>query len=352
MRDRTRNVLVGLTVLIALLVLGGMLIVFREVPAFLQPGYMVKVRLPHSSGLTAGADVEMAGKRIGRVTEVEFTEADPRLGVTVTALIHDEHRIPGTVNPYVVSRGLGGGAVLEFRVDDLEPGASRELEWLPTDRVLTLTPPEGARPGGGLIPPELLADVRLTMASFRKVADNLNAFIGPPPEPDGPDGQPTTAPARRANLHVTIAKLDKALEAVNTIVGDRENQENIREALNDFRTAAAAMNDAMAEVHATAEEARAGLRRTTTQAAAISGKFETVAQRLVEDADRLGVLLETLNVAAEKLSSDTGTAGKLLNDPKLYNELVDTTEELQRTLQSVRELMREWRRRGVKLKLP
>jgi len=76
MKERTRNLLVGLTVMVALVVMGGMILVFQELPGFLQMGYRVKLRFPGASGITEGSDVLLAGRRIGRVTHVEFTDGD------------------------------------------------------------------------------------------------------------------------------------------------------------------------------------------------------------------------------------------------------------------------------------
>ena len=123
MKERTRNVLVGLTVLVALVVLGGMIIIFQELPDFLRLGYPVKIRFPSGSGLATGSDVMLVGQRVGRVTDVEFTDGDARKGVTVTAMIDRDVNVPGKVNAYVRSRGFTGNAIIDMVADGKSPGA-------------------------------------------------------------------------------------------------------------------------------------------------------------------------------------------------------------------------------------
>ena len=262
-------------------------------------------------------------------------------------VIKRKYRVPGDVNPYIRGRGLAGGAMLELRSDGREPGASRgqQMQWLPQkkDEVVTLRPPKDAPSGPpSIIPPELTRDVRAAMQSFSKVAEGLNTFIAPP------DGAPTTRPA---NLHVTMAKLDRAMDAVNAILGDQDSQDNIKGAFAGMKAAAEATRLTMKEMRALASEARTSVGKITTRATATAARFDKLAGRLVEDADHLGKLLTALSKAAEKLSTDEGTAGKLLTDPKLYNDLLDTAAQLKAALTTLRELLQQWKSRGLTIRM-
>ena len=46
-----------------------------------------------------------------------------------------------------------------------------------------------------------------------------------------------------------------------------------------------------------------------------------------------------------------GTAGKFLNDPQLYNELLESARQLNQTLSDVQTTIRQWREGGVPWKL-
>jgi phospholipid/cholesterol/gamma-HCH transport system substrate-binding protein len=180
------------------------------------------------------------------------------------------------------------------------------------------------------------------MKSFSKLAEGLNTFIAPP------DGAATTRPA---NLHVTMAKLDRAMDAVNAILGDKDSQDNIKGAFAGMKAAADATRQTMKEMHALASEARASVGKITTRATATATRFDKLAGRLVEDADHLGKLLMALSKAADKLSTDEGTVGKLLTDPKLYNDLLETTGQLKAALTTLRELLQQWKAGGLTIRM-
>ena len=345
MREKTRNFLVGLTVMVSLVLLCGMIVIFRELPGFMRLGYEVRAIFPDSGGISSGSDIVLKGMRIGRVAEVKYTDDDPRKDVTLVLVIKRKYRIPGDVNPYIRGRGLAGGAVLELRSDGQEPGASRgrQMQWLPQDEVATLHPPKDAPSGPpSIIPADLTRDIRAAMKSFSKLSQGLNTFIAPPD---------ATATTRPANLHVTMAKLDRAMDAVNAILGDKDSQDNIKGAFAGMKVAADATRKTMKEMQALASEARASVGKITTRATATATKFDKLASRLIEDADHLGKLLTALSKAADKLSTGEGTAGKLLTDPKLYNDLLETTGQLKAALTTLRELLQQWKTGGLTIRM-
>jgi phospholipid/cholesterol/gamma-HCH transport system substrate-binding protein len=355
MREKTRNLLIGTTVLIALALLGGMILIFQELPAFMQVGYEVRATMGEAGGVTPGADVVLAGKRIGRVTDVQFTDGDARKGVTFTIIIKSDFDVPGDVNPYLQSRGFAGGSTIELRSDGREPGASRgrQLQWLPRDRVLTLLPPPDAPSGGsGLLPADLVADVRATLAGVRSLTENLNAFLAPPaPAPSAPTGTAPAEAAQPANLHRTVARLDAALDDFHAVLGDAENQENIKAALAGFKAAAAAMAEAMGEVRAMADDARQAVGKLSGTAGKTAEGFDRLAAKLVDDADRIGKLLTTLTAAAEKLNAADGSAGKFLNDPRLYNDLADAAAGIKNASINFQALLEKWKAEGIEIKI-
>ncbi|MCK4625943.1 MAG: hypothetical protein KAV00_11575, partial [Phycisphaerae bacterium] len=72
---------------------------------------------------------------------------------------------------------------------------------------------------------------------------------------------------------------------------------------------------------------------------------------LTNDADRLGKVLTSLHRTAVKIEKGTGTAGKIINDPALYENLINTTKQLKTTLDTLQELLEKWNKEGVKMKL-
>jgi len=359
MKERTRNLTVGLTVLVALVLLGAMIVIFRELPSFMRVGYGVKVSFPDARGITAGADVQMAGIRVGRVAEVALDDRENRTKGALLTLVIDRHvNVPEDANFYI-GRGFVGGATVHIRRDGRRPGADRGPNWLPKDRVLTI---EGAvEPGGGgLIPQDLVDDTRGAMSSVKRLADAMNDFMGPPKRP-GEGETPTTPttttgpgqppPAKPANLHETMARLDAALSAVSKVLGDPENQANIKDALVKFKTAAIATEEAMTKLTAMADSATETFGSISKAADSTSKQYQALGAKLTDAADRLGGVLTGMHRVVAEVESGQGTAGKLLRDPALYEGMVDAARELKSTLVQMQKFLADMQKAGIPIKV-
>jgi phospholipid/cholesterol/gamma-HCH transport system substrate-binding protein len=357
MNERTRNLLVGLTVLVGAALLAAMILIFQELPSFLQIGYKLNITASDASGIGVGSDVKMDGLRVGRVTKLEFTDGDPRKGVTFTVVIDSKVNIPGTVNGYIVSTGLMGGTMLSLNVDDKPPGSNRvdpktgrALAWLPKNQVATLS---ATKVDSGLIPPDVLSDARDVVGSLKRLADTLSDFLTPPQQPTatgpGTASGPTTQPAY--NIHVTMAKLDKALVTINTILGDPDNQRNIKESLANLNKAAAITAEAMKDARGLIEAARGTMNDFSKLSKDADQQIGDLARHLAGTADEVSRLLTSVQAAVAKIDSGEGTMGKLLNDPALYNNLLDTTGQLRGTIERLQDLMETWKKQGVGIHL-
>ena len=365
MKENTRNLLVGVTVLVALVLLAGMIVIFQELPAFMRVGYTVGLHFRHAGAVTEGTDVLLSGKRIGRITAVAFTDGDARKGVDIDALIDRGVRIPGNANAYIRTRGFGG-AIIDFAPDNKPPGADRKdpatgepLAWLPTDGSIVV---EGAIAGGGMIPAKLRQDISSAAASIQRLADKLDAFFTPPPLPAtatnaAAPAATATAPAAPAGLYATLARMNAALEDVHKTLGDPENQANIKAGLANFnaglasfRKAADGAAKAMAQAQAMLATAKVTFASVSDATRSASKRFDDLAGKLIGDADRLDRVLTSIGRSAASLEKGEGTAGKLLRDPKLYNALVDATDQLKKTLEGLDRLLAEWKEKGVQIR--
>ncbi|MFP3938586.1 MAG: hypothetical protein ACLFVW_09630, partial [Phycisphaerae bacterium] len=205
----------------------------------------------------------------------------------------------------------------------------------------------------GLLPDELGP----ALDGLAKLTENLNELIAP--EPATADGEePTTAPPASAGVKGTIEKLNRTLDALYAVLGDVENQRNIHDSLGNIRRAAEAATEAMNSMEAFAVEARqaaAGATETieevreTTRAA--RQRMEDVSGKLIESAERISTLMSTVNRTASKIESGDGTAGRLVNDPELYNNLLDATREMSGLMKEFRTLVETWKETGVQIKV-
>ncbi len=353
MREHTRNVAVGLTVMVALAMLAGMTFIFAGLPEMFQRGYYVRIQSDSTHNISRGDDVLMSGMRVGSIVDVRFTDPqDPTGGVTMTARINPDIKVPANVKAVVFTRGFVGSPYLALVPEGPLPEDQRHL---PTDRVATIS---AERRGDGLLPDEL----KPALEGLAKLTDNLNELIAPDqPAPVAPDNETDAPPGVEEappGLRGTIDRLNRTLDAVYKVVGDVENQRNIHDSLANIRDAADAATKAMKAVETLATDARrtvAAAEETMEDMGESSRlareRMDDVAAGLLDSTEQISTLMSTINQTAMKIESGEGTAGRLVNDPELYNNLLDATREMSRLTMELRTLVETWKETGVPLRV-
>ena len=66
---------------------------------------------------------------------------------------------------------------------------------------------------------------------------------------------------------------------------------------------------------------------------------------------QIAKLLDQFQSVAEKIDKGQGSAGALVNDPRLYESLLDTSRELNLTIKDFKRLVEQWEQEGVSLKV-
>ncbi|MHC4983403.1 MAG: MlaD family protein [Planctomycetota bacterium] len=395
MKQRTQNIAVGITVIVALLILGGLVLTFTGLPQVFQGGYEIKMEFPKRGDVRPGQIVYLFGMQVGRVTEIRFTDPDdPTKGVTFVARIDSDVRLPSNVKAQLFIRGMAGAPYLQLSA---ERKPDEAIEFLPTDKVTTLKGEEF--PQRLSLPPEineafkdlsstakkadtlmdhlgpalenfskltddlgpalksfskLMDDLGPALKSFSELADNLNAVLFEEPQAAAPakgaltattrPAEKPSAPTKQERMKATIAKLGKVIDGLNAIFGDAENQKNLKAALANFAKASEQAKEALKSLEAFSKEAGAAVSKVTT-------KGEDLMQKLMQNAEQLSRILTSLEKTLAKIEQGEGTAGMLLNDTELYNKLVNAAKMLTETLQEVRDLVKEWQASGVGIKL-
>ena len=299
MKEHARNILVGLTVMVALGLLAAMILVFAGVPGILQGGYVIRMRFPTTADAHEGDPVHLVGIPVGSITHIGFADDDPRKGVTITARIDGDTKIPGNVNAYIFSKGIAGGAYVELKADGkerIDPATGLPMEFLPVDWSGVI---EG-RLKTSLLPDE----VREGLKGITRLAENLNKLLAPAPA----DGEAATQgagtrPTAMQGLKGTVAKLNEALDALNAAFS-KQNRANLTSSLENI---------------------------------------DDLTRKLLSSAEKLSSILDSMNRTVTKMEKGEGSAGKLVNDPKLYNNLVEASEQLTQSLKEFRELLKHWK---------
>ena len=360
-----KNILVGVTVIGAFVVLGWMIIQFGGQIGGLAAGasYPVLMDVPRIDGLAEGNQVRYLGKTVGRIETMVLNEQ--RSGFHLKLGMQPDVNLPMNVHGVVRATNLiSGGAAIDLELNqptaaestdsataaatrssaDL-PQATGSLKDLPEDAVLS-----GTFAGADLIPPEfsalatqgreLIADLRSSglinnlnaqVTRIGQVADNVNATIGD----EQLRGDIKAAVANAKEASASLAETAKrGQEFVDKMQGVPEDVKGIT---SDAREAVA--------------QGKQLLTTAQQQTEATSANVNAALQQLSGNLQRVDKVLGDFQTITANINAGKGTAGALVNDDRLYRELVETTRLLETTVKTVNRLTEQWEQEGVKLRL-
>ncbi|MDH4202402.1 MAG: MlaD family protein [Phycisphaerae bacterium] len=293
-KQRRRNMIVGSFVIIALCAFFYMLFRFRDLPQVVSKfnSFEILVYFPEAPGVQKDTTVQYCGYQIGRVVKVsppQMRGGSHRVGVHIA--IDDRFvDISEQVEIFVMKRGLGS-SFIELR--DVSSGMAQSGQFLKNGFVK-----EDGQVGmaSDFFPPE--------------VQDKLEDLVD------------------------SIAALT---ENTNAIIGDSENQANIKKMI--------------ANIEAASSQADVTLQSIQTFSDTSSEKVQVIGDKIALAAEQLeGILSETRQLLA-KIDSGSGTAGKLVNDGRLYENLLDSSRELQMLLDQIKQWLAQTQEEGVRVKL-
>jgi ABC-type transporter Mla subunit MlaD len=321
--SQKRDIMVGLFVLIGLLFIGWMMVIFRDLPARLSRygAWEVTIRFPSASGINVNTPIYFRGYSVGRVVEVKPPAPLPLLDdpekmsyqVPVIVAIEDEYKIPRAAQAKVYSRGLGS-SYLEFifrndiiQEDYLNDGDTIQGQISQTSEFI----PEATQ--------KKLDQLLVSITDLSKLA---KTFLAPPPpirvkDQDSPVEEMASRPP---NMHTLINRLDKTLINFNVIIEETRN------------------------LVGNASRAAISIDQTTLRFNDIYGKL---GEKTQITADQMALTLKHLDQVFKQFTAGQGTTGRLINDPRLYESLADTTETLKLAIQEFRSLIAELNEHGV-----
>jgi phospholipid/cholesterol/gamma-HCH transport system substrate-binding protein len=330
--------LVGLTVIGSLSALGWMLLKFGSAPAELfHKGVQIPVRLiaDRTDGLSAGSGVTYLGVSVGRITSIK--RDDNGQDVNVDALIDNSQPLPGNLQGLIKTESfLSGQAVMSLEVIGEKPAATQGV--LVANQVLK------ARFVGAEIIPHQFAELAAALGKTTEDIQNARLI---------------------AHLDETVRSADDVAKSLEDYVGDPKLKSDVRAAIDNFRQVSESAKRSAANV----ETFTNGLQKISDQtnetlAAAhdtVVAAHETITktQANIDDVTKqinarlaqTSKILENVQSITGKINNGTGTAGQLVNDPKLYQSLVDSARELNLTIVDLRRLIDQWEQEGASIKL-
>jgi phospholipid/cholesterol/gamma-HCH transport system substrate-binding protein len=137
-------------------------------------------------------------------------------------------------------------------------------------------------------------------------------------------------------------------------VGDQDNQISIKAALANVKDATSQAKETLASIRkfsdtgtVAVEDTSKNVSTTLASIRNLSDKGTVVVEEIAMD---LGNSLKELQIVLQRAKEGDGTAARLLNDGRLYENLLDSSRELELALEQLKFLAADAREKGIKLK--
>jgi phospholipid/cholesterol/gamma-HCH transport system substrate-binding protein len=300
--QQKRNMIVGAFVIVGVCIFAYMIFLFGELPVVAAKftSYNVKVNFPFAPGVEKNTPVKYCGYDIGRVTYVsppvpskdEQGRFIHQVAVDM-AISRDYANIPSNVNVELIRRGLGS-SYIEMTSAPMEPNEFNSLE------------PKFLQ--GGMI--------------LQGRNGSANEFL--PKEVQD-------------KIETLFTKVTTLVDNVNVIVGDEQNQINLKNSLANLSKAT--------------EESIATLQQIKEFSKTGQEKLSSVSDSVMKTSEELGETLIEVRRVLNKINDGQGTVGKLVNDDQLYENLLDSSEELKASLEKIKKLIDKTSEKGIRLKI-
>lgn len=328
-----KNLMVGAVVLVALIVMVWMAMEFggRTATLFSPPRFTVQFDADRADGLSEGSAVSFYGVQVGQVTVVRLKP--DMSGVIIKAVIDTDYHVPKNVTGKIQLTGL--------------LGATASIQLLPVEA----TGSQGLLAAGDTIPAHYSS---FDMAVIQKQVEelgNMSREIA------------TTVKAFRdsgaiADLDATIKQINQqsqhvgqVLDSIDKLVGDPQIHDDIKNAIASIRQT----SQTTAEVATKLSELTDSLKHNSTDVSAAitktQGHIDDIAKQLDARFAQVAKILDSLQSITAKVDNGQGTAAALLNDGKLYQSLVESSNQLNETLATLHRLVEQWEKEGLSLKL-
>lgn len=290
--QRKRNIIVGAFVIIASAAMLWMVAIFGELPvaATKLRSYEVVVKFPSASGIQGKTPVYYCGYQVGKVIAVQAPyreEGEKHHHIKVALAIENKFKsIPMNVEFKVMKRSMGSSFV-ELADPEYPIDKDEDKPFL----------------------------YQHTETRFEGSVGSTNEFI---PE------------KVQKKLETLVVKISSLAASIDQIVGDKENQDNIRVTLANF-------TDVTKEAAATLKS--------------VSNFTDAGAEVITETSESLNKTLKQVNTLISEVNQGKGTVSRLLNDGRLYENLLESSKELKLALEQIKIFAAEANEKGLKVKL-
>ena len=296
--------IVGIFVIVAVIAFFWLIFKFGDLPILVSEikSFKIRVQFPTAPGVQKDTPVRFCGYQIGRVTDIkppdvlqdQNTKQWYHQTMVIIAIDNQYNNIPNNIEVKLLSRGLGS-SYIELK--------ERETE----------------EKGKFLVEGSLLQGSTGMSSEFF-------------PE------------AMQKKLEELITGISALVKNSNEVVGNAENKENIKMTFANLAAASKEANEAVLQLKEAAIAGRTMLQNADT-------RTEQLTTSLVTTSDKLGEAVTNFNSLLDKINNGQGTAGKLVNDGRLYEQLLEDSKQLNLVLLDLKSFVEQSKEKGIPLKL-
>lgn len=311
--QKKRNMIVGVFVVGGICALVWLVFKFGDLPiAVTRMGsFEVYVQFPTAPGVQKDTPVRFCGYQIGRVTEVMAPDRRKDLvtglkyyqTVVILSIGKNYVNIPSNVEIKLMTRGLGSSYI------ELKQTPGKPLELLDPNRPGT----------------EFLMDKILLQGSTGITSEFF-------PEES------------QKKLDELVDGIIALIANANDVIGSPNNKENLQKIL-------ANMTEASEQAKETIQEFRKFAVAGTTTLKSADAKAEGLVVAMIDTSEEVSKAAAQLRLILEKINSGQGSAARLINDGRFYENLLENTQQIQLLLEELKSFVAQARDKGVPIKL-
>jgi phospholipid/cholesterol/gamma-HCH transport system substrate-binding protein len=348
--ERPRNLLVGLTMLVAMAVFMYGIFLLGKLPSFGGRPYEVTLFATNANGVTAGSAVNVNGVYVGSVKSVGL-DKDPKGKVTAKVVLSIDAKtdIPTSAVAVLSRPQTVGNPYVAIDYTEMTGPA------LPKDGSARL---DAAAGEAGLIPQRVFTEVYDLKASLSTlttelttVARDLHVLLDYAPPEAVAAADPNDPKRLRENASTVVIRLNRTMDSLQKLLTDPELQGNVRQAIQNIADASAQLKTTLQRVNNAAVGAEGTLNAFTAAATQASSTLDTTQVQIARVSQKLVETLNTMQETLQKITEGKGTTGRLVNDPRLYEGLLDLSRSLKDASDNLNVLIDKWKQEGLPLHL-
>jgi len=317
-REKQRETMAGLFVLIGLLLLGGLVVQFGRFGDRFKGHYPLYIEFPDTAGIIKGSEIRLRGAKVGTVaTKPELNVAGGASSVKMEMRIRDDVKIPRDSKFQIGSSGFIGDKFIDIQPPEIETG-----EYYQSGDTIT-----GVGSGG--------FDAIKTDAE--NIARNASKLII--------EAEQTFTKIDTALDEITevAENLNVTMKKVNTGFLSDKNIDNLSKAIANFESASDNIADASKDLKPTIAEAKKTMASLSKAADSADNLFAD-AQKEIK---HIEPALRELPKAVSSISRAAGKAEQTMDALQNKDGLVGAMAYDQETGTNAKDFVRNLKRYGI-----